>query len=527
MTARLNLETATVAQNANFRADAAPSLHRSEQSFRAGWQSLLGLDKMAENQTELNSSDTNEPSIEPTHPKSDPRDNLKDLKGRRPINPQEIASPPKSPPGATEKLPTEGFSNTQLANPGATELNSTPVQATPLPSERQRLMDQRESHTTSSPGSRQTTDVKPILSHQYSQNPRNQVISGSPIHTRNDSIPTEGAVIERPLQSFSVDEPDVLQGAQPEQTALIQGAMIDGVPVGTAVPLAPNSPVAQCRHGEADSSQSTRVATAPAEPRNINESKDQIQAPPDGVSFVHSAITRPNTGGAIPSTVRGNRVSARVESEVAFPAFAGAISQGHTNTPFSREFSSLQEGVHRDERTGPPASLLNANQGTTQQTFAALDANDRISTTKWLHLTGNNAEAGFEDPTLGWIGVRAEVAPDGVHAILVPGSSEAAHSLGTHLSALNAYLSENRTPVETLTMGAPDSSLGHHAREQSAGQGPGQGRHQNEGSERPAEVVGEPAIFASRTSASTPVEQNANLLPQKIADEGMYISVVA
>lgn len=93
-----------------------------------------------------------------------------------------------------------------------------------------------------------------------------------------------------------------------------------------------------------------------------------------------------------------------------------------------------------------------------QQTFTALDSGsqDDLTTGRWLHAGRTRAEAGFDDPSLGWIGVRAELTSSGVHASVVPGSAEAAQSLGAHLSGLSLFLSEHRAPVEALTMTAPE-----------------------------------------------------------------------
>jgi hypothetical protein len=41
-----------------------------------------------------------------------------------------------------------------------------------------------------------------------------------------------------------------------------------------------------------------------------------------------------------------------------------------------------------------------------------------------------------------------------IHAALLPGSEDAAQTLSGHLAGLNAYLAEQHTPVETLTLAA-------------------------------------------------------------------------
>jgi hypothetical protein len=53
--------------------------------------------------------------------------------------------------------------------------------------------------------------------------------------------------------------------------------------------------------------------------------------------------------------------------------------------------------------------------------------------------------------------VRADSANGGVHASLVPDSPDAAQALGGQVAGLNTYLAEQHTPVETLTVAAPES----------------------------------------------------------------------
>ncbi len=111
-----------------------------------------------------------------------------------------------------------------------------------------------------------------------------------------------------------------------------------------------------------------------------------------------------------------------------------------------------------------------------QQTFSALDSGGMSGTEigHWTHAGKASAEAGFDDPTLGWIGVRAELGPSGVHASLLPGSADAVQSMHAHLPELNAYLAEHRMPVETLKVAAPANEWsgfgqGHQGGQQGGG----------------------------------------------------------
>jgi hypothetical protein len=99
--------------------------------------------------------------------------------------------------------------------------------------------------------------------------------------------------------------------------------------------------------------------------------------------------------------------------------------------------------------------------------FAAMDAGASVGTPGWIHAGGHQAEAGFQDPALGWVGVRADLSGGGVHAALIPGSTEAAQALSAHLPGLSTYLADEHATVATLTMAAPgnggiETSLGQN-----------------------------------------------------------------
>jgi hypothetical protein len=116
-----------------------------------------------------------------------------------------------------------------------------------------------------------------------------------------------------------------------------------------------------------------------------------------------------------------------------------------------------------------------------RETFAAMDAEVAAGTPTWVHAGAHRAEAGFQDPALGWVGVRAETSGGAVHASVVPGSAEAAQALNGHMEGLNAYLAEHHTPVESLTMAAPEDRRTEAGMDQNAGQSMNQGTGQDAG----------------------------------------------
>jgi hypothetical protein len=95
-----------------------------------------------------------------------------------------------------------------------------------------------------------------------------------------------------------------------------------------------------------------------------------------------------------------------------------------------------------------------------RDTFAALDSAAAPSAPTWTHAGAHRAEAGYQDPDIGWVGVRADSSGGGIHASLVPGSTVAADTLGGHLAGLNSYLAEHHSPVANVTLAHPEDHGG-------------------------------------------------------------------
>ena len=141
-----------------------------------------------------------------------------------------------------------------------------------------------------------------------------------------------------------------------------------------------------------------------------------------------------------------------------------------------------------------------------QETFAALDG-DAARGASWLHAGAHSAEAGFEDPALGWVSVRADMAAGSVHAAVVPGTAEAAQALSTHMAGLNTYLNEQRTPVHTLTLAAPGGDAGSNQdSNQGSARGGGQDSAYRDGSSQPGAQTVPLAAQAFAETARAPVE---------------------
>jgi len=169
--------------------------------------------------------------------------------------------------------------------------------------------------------------------------------------------------------------------------------------------------------------------------------------------------------------------------------------------------------------TRGPASLPEA--------FAALDgAGGGAERPAWIHTGAHHAEAGYEDPALGWVSVRADLGGGVVHASLVPGSVEAAQTLVTHLTGLSDFLAQRHPSVETVTVAAPEGGWGERSMGQQMQQGTGQqggeqpdrGAQQGLPGNQPAALAGNVPVLAS---------SSGQLNEPARAGGGAHISVMA
>jgi hypothetical protein len=122
-----------------------------------------------------------------------------------------------------------------------------------------------------------------------------------------------------------------------------------------------------------------------------------------------------------------------------------------------------------------------------QNTFSALDAGTSLGTPTWTHAGGQHAEAGFRDPALGWVGVRADLSASGIQATLVPNSAEAAQALNGHLAGLSTHLSEQQAPVVSVSMASPgdngiESGMGQHTQHGAEGSPQGSASEESQAS---------------------------------------------
>jgi hypothetical protein len=175
-----------------------------------------------------------------------------------------------------------------------------------------------------------------------------------------------------------------------------------------------------------------------------------------------------------------------------------------------------------------------ATHSDSREAFATLDTAGSPGATTWIHAGAQHAEAGYLDPVLGWVSVRADLSAGEVHAQLVPGSADAAQALGSHLTGLNTYLTEHHTPVETLTLSSPEGGGAGLGSGRGAGegmqQGAGQGQQsaQNADASSPSGPNPEAVVQSQAVSAVLPaVFGEMNGSTQSANMGGSHISVMA
>jgi len=181
-----------------------------------------------------------------------------------------------------------------------------------------------------------------------------------------------------------------------------------------------------------------------------------------------------------------NGLSTAGQSGVGVQDVAGLVRDGHgaIGTTGYTAGESATAASNKDGSASP-------------ETFSALDAGSSATKPTWIHAGAQRAEAGFQDPSLGWVGVRADASGGSIHASLVAGSADAAQTLSGHLAGLNAYLAEQHTPVGVVTMAATEDRSAAFGTDQNANQNLNQGTGQDGGrGQQPVPAAFTPAVSA-------------------------------
>lgn len=176
------------------------------------------------------------------------------------------------------------------------------------------------------------------------------------------------------------------------------------------------------------------------------------QASPDTVQEPSKQFSDRAMPRAANRNAAGESVPGATQVSAAQPAGVDAFASSGQRIPGAPHISTVS--APQDQ----PVSTAVSAAATARDTFSALDAGTSPGTPAWTHAGSQHAEAGFRDPVLGWVGVRADVNAGGIHATLVPSSAEAAQALNGHLAGLSTHLVEQQSPVASLTMASPSES---------------------------------------------------------------------
>jgi hypothetical protein len=270
--------------------------------------------------------------------------------------------------------------------------------------------------------------------------------------------------------------------------------------------------------------QALHTAAASADTTGHSTSQ-QMDAPAQSLS--DDLVLQSQIKAAFEQSASGNAANALPSAD------AQQIHAASGHSPETRERNSLQHQVAGDAvsqsaaigshtalardvagTSGPSSERGSATSGSAQtqqaaltsptarDTFAALDADPGQPATAWTHTSPRQVEAGYQDPALGWVSVRADLTAGGLHASVVPNSPEAAQALGNHLAGLNAYLAEHHGSSITASVAAPED---RSMQQSGTGSGAQPGAHQqNPSSQSSADQLSGQTSISSALNTGIP-----------------------
>ena len=332
------------------------------------------------------------------------------------------------------------------------------------------------------------------------------------------SVPQTPAESQKPAETLAT-EPVPAQATVPGHEAL---------PIAASVQT--KSPPTVAFSSEPSAHAQVAIATAPVAALSVNVTASATTpAAAEGLSS--AAVSKNSSLGALRS-VRGaaSAVSTRRASPIAVAPSAAAVAEA---TAVAAGVAGARGGVNLTEGFAAGPSTIASPEP--RETFEALDSESAVGKPAWVHAGARRAEAGFEDPSLGWVGVRAESGGGRVHAEVVSGSSEAAQALSGHLAGLNAYLAEHHAQVDSIEVTAAASRLQGAASERDTGQamqqraGEQMQQQMEQGSDSGASPVPlrNPAAQDTSVSTATAFDAGTGASAETDSGDGTHISVMA
>lgn len=277
-------------------------------------------------------------------------------------------------------------------------------------------------------------------------------------------------------------------------------------------------PVAASKEGMLSASDTTAQDISPnatTTPPDRPDVAGEARLPPhSNVTAAKQEASKPLHLGAIE-----NSQQASAAPQVVHPT-ATDVAATHAIPDASGTVGRTSDMVGQASSTALPA---------THDTFATLDASTGASA--WIHAGPHHAEAGFQDPALGWVGVRAESASGGtLHASLVAASPDAAQTLSTHLAGLSTYLTERHPELGNVSVAAQGNSTASWSGQSNMGQN-GQSGGQGGSGQSPvhpdsgSSIQGAPQISSQWSPESTARTLDPLSVALNYRGRSQYVSV--
>lgn len=249
----------------------------------------------------------------------------------------------------------------------------------------------------------------------------------------------------------------------------------------------------------------------------------------DGLNLSASVHERTGLRGVQTSSLdRAAADKSKTSGVHSTPVISGGNAALHEDQTqrFPAASISLQSGLQFATGFEISAASTARRGDAVREPFLTLDGGPTQPPLTWTLAGTHRAEAGFQDPSLGWVTVRAQEAAGGIHATLVPATADAAQVLGSHLAGLNTYMATESAHLNPITLSAPDG--GWNSNGQSTGGGDGQssgnGGGEQEGSQ--SALTGAALRSSSGFSTGTATHEEIPIMAMTPNTDSKHISVL-
>lgn len=327
----------------------------------------------------------------------------------------------------------------------------------------------------------------------------------------NDTAAEEGATASVAQSNFAVDR-DAAKDELCNLSALVGEHL--PMPSSSGVPGTGSQP----KHPQSSTVTATAAVQERGQGAGISSGTQSDSTRQTALSTDAALNRRPEFQDASPSIRNKNSVEPGAQTAQG----GGMVSATGAETAMLLHHSAA--GVAFDHAVQQNQSGKDEAVNASREAFTALDGEPKAAGVTWIHAGSQHAEAGFQDPALGWVAVRAEGGAGGVHASILPSSADAASTLGGHLAGLHSHLAAEHIPVLSLNLNASAEGAGAGLGQSAAQQ---ESRSSGQGGER------EPASQSRANDRERMMREEissvglAEGIPAIRAGQGIYVSVMA